>query len=608
MNRHVPSPVRTATLARRSHRIRLLIAAAVLGAAAALAPWAQARPTLPELLPPDVAFAVGASDLASQSERFAPFLEEAERLELARHLSALFPADLASEAGLDAESELGGLVGGWGELDPMELVGREAWLVVSASRLRPLPALTGVARATPEAEAAFAAWIADAAERPGTTRRTEGDAVLYTYLPEAGATDRDGSAMPEVPVAYAQADDLLVVSTDPEVVRAVLRAHAGGSDPVWADSEGYRALDRLGDGHLRTFLDPDPLLAGLAPVATSFGAGPVLERLRDAMRTVGPTVGRVRFEADGVASASLRTPDRNGPDPALARLLTEARAADPAVVATAPADALSVASVGHDLSGWWAWLDDLLAAAATLGLPDASEAASLFGLDPKRTVLSWTGDRSVAIVTGPAAPTTPGTVAGSLLGEEALLIATDRPEAARTGVQETFTNVGALLGGFLAPSGVGAVAPETVEVAGVEVLRLRLSEALIVDAAPLDGWLLLTGSPSATEAVLRARAAGDAGPAPLVAAAADLPSDAVAWTVADDGATLRGSVDGLVAQLQLLAGLGGAGALDFDAVDAASTSLRAYVGFVADRLGVRVAHTTLEDDSLMHRSFSEVAW
>ena len=45
-----------------------------------------------------------------------------------------------------------------------------------------------------------------------------------------------------------------------------------------------------------------------------------------------------------------------------------------------------------------------------------------------------------------------------------------------------------------------------------------------------------------------------------------------------------------------------------DAVDEASEALRAYVAFVGDRLGVRVAHTTVQDGSLLHRSFVEVVW
>ncbi|MEX2502506.1 MAG: hypothetical protein WD336_09025 [Trueperaceae bacterium] len=580
--------------------LRTVVLALVLLACAPLA----SSQSLPALLPDDVALAVGVVGLEAQADRWRPFLDEAERLDLLERLAAAIPAGLADDAGLDGDADAIDLPDGILALDAMDLLGREAWLTVSASRFRPLPAVTIVTRTTPAAEAAFADWIADAADGPGTVRRNEGDAVFYTRLPGPDATGADLG----VPVAYAQQGDLLVLSSDPEIVRSILRARAGGSDPVWADSDTYRAMADLGDGHLFGLIDAAPLTSGLNALAGAYGAGPLLARVQDALRSAGPSAGLLRFEDGGLASRTVQLPRADGPDPQLVRLLTGTRAADPTAVSFAPDGALAVASSGHDLTGWWAWLDDVLAAGTSLGLPDASEAAQLFGLDVKGSLLAWTGDRSVQIVTGPPAAAQPGIADAPLLGEQALLIATDAPDAARAGLERTFTDLGAMLGGFLAPSGMGAARPTSVQVAGVEVLRLELSETLALDAAVLDGWVLLTGSPEATEAVLAAHASGGTGPEALASAALDLPSDAVRWSLTNDRASLAGGSEAAVAQLQLIAGLAGAGALDFAAVDDASDALSVWLAFVAERLGTSASYVVVEEGRLQGRGFTDVAW
>lgn len=559
-----------------------------------------AAQSLPQLLPADVALAVGLNDLESETERLRPFLDEAERLDLIALLTAVLPddADVAlDEGGMpDVPAALAGL-------GPLDLVGQEAWLAVSASPFSPLPALTLIARPSDAGRDAFAQAIADAAGREGVEQRSEAGSTFYTYVPDMSDDDLLG-----VPVAYAQTGGLLVLSTDPEIVRFVLRADAGGSDPTLADTPTYAALRDLGPGQVMGLLDAEPLLRGLAPLAGSYGAGAVLERVRAALRTAGPTVGVLRADDEGLAGTGLRSPAADGPDTRLYDLLTQGVAPGVEVLAYAPDTAVSVAAGGADLSGWWAWLDDVVASAAELGIPSASEALQLIGLDANTLLLDWAGDGWVQIQTD--APTAPeaGSTDVPLFDAQVLLVASRDDAAARRGLTSAFTTLGATLAGFLSPSGQGVVAPTTVEVAGVDVTRLTLSETLVLDAAVIDGWAVLSGSPEATEAVLSARASGTAGPAALIDAAAELPANPLSWSVSDNATATGGSTDALVTQLQMLAGLGGAATLDFEAVDAASEAVTAWSAFVAERLGTSRSATVMDGDTLRSESRTYLDW
>lgn len=595
------TPPRTVSPApdRSSARPAWLRAALVLVAPLLLAAPVAAQ-SLPELLPADVALAVGLVDVESQTDRLQPFLDEAERLGLIASLTAVLPDD--ADAALDDEG-MPDVPPALAGLGPLDLVGQEAWLAVSASPFSPLPAVTLIARPSESGRDAFAQAIADAAGRAGVEQRSEAGSPFYTYVPDASDDDLLG-----IPVAYAQAGSLLVLSTDPEIVRFVLRADAGGGDPTLADTATYAALRELGAGQVMGLLDAEPLLRGLAPLAGSYGAGALLERVRDALRTAGPTVGVLRADDDGLAGTGLRMLAADGPDTRLYDLLSQGVAPGVEVLAYAPDTAVSVSAGGADLRGWWAWLDDVMASAAELGVPSASEALQLVGLNAGTLLLDWAGDGWVQIQT--AAPTAPaaGSTDVAIFDAQALLVASRDDAAARQGITSTFTILGATLAGFLSPSGQSVVAPTTVEIAGVDVTRLVLSETLVLDAAVVDGWAVLTGSPEATEAVLSARASGSAGPAALIDAAAELPVDPLSWSVSDDAAATGGSADALVSQLQMLAGLSGAATLDFEAVDAASESVTAFSAFVAERLGASHAATVSSGDTLRTESRTYLDW
>jgi hypothetical protein len=595
MTPRLPTPDR-----RRRSALRSVLATAL--ALLLLAP--AAAQSLPQLLPRDAALAVGLVDLASQTDKLQPFLDEAERLGLLESLGAAVPAEATEELGEDGTPDLPDAFEG---LEILDLLGREAWIAVTASPFQPVPAVTMIARVSGAAQDAFATAIAEAADRPGTERLAEGEAPFYTWVPPSDGGDA-GVTGPDLPVAYAQAGDVVVVSTDPETVRFVLRARAGGGEPTLADSELYTALRGLGDGHVLGMLDLEPLLAGLEPLAQANGAGALLTRIRAALTTAGPTVGLLRADDDGLRSLGLRLPRADGPDPALYGLLTRGEAPGAEVLAFAPEGTLTVAAGGLDLAGWWAWLDDVAASAAELGVPSATEALQMVGVDVNAVLLDWAGDAWAQVQTAPPAPGAAGASDVPLLGETALLVATRDDAAARQGLTTLFQTLGATAAGFMSPSGEAMVAPQTVQVAGVDVVRLPLSDTLVLDAAVVDGWAVLTGSADATEAVLTARASGSAGPDALADVVRAFPDGALSWTASDAGRSTGGSTGALVSQLQMLAGLGGAGTLDFDAVDDASEAVTAFAEFLAERIGTSRSVTTFDGGVLRNEGRTEVSW
>lgn len=557
--------------------------------------------SLPELLPEDVVAAIGVRDLTAQQDRIQPFLDEAERLGLVESVSGAVPDDADPEE--LADTELPDVPEALRDLDPLDVLGQEAWVAVSASPFRPIPAVTVIVRPNDEAAQAFRTVIQDAEGQEGVERLSEGDRTLYTFVPPSETSDFD------LPIAYALADEgVLVASSDPEIVRFVLRGLSGSDEASFAQSDAFAALEGLGEGVTFGLLDAAPLANALEPFATSFEAGPVLQRVHDALLTAGPAVGLTRVTDEGLESRGLLMPREDGPDQALYGLLTEGTTADASVLRFVPDDAVTLSASVFDVSGWWAWLDDVLASAQSLGLPPASQLMGMFGIDPQAALLDWAGDDLVQIVAAPPVAAEAGIPQeGFGQGSVVLLEATDEA-AARQGLNMLLSAIGPNMAAFTSPSGQAVATPETVQVAGRDVQRLQVSDTMSIDAAVVDGWALLSMSPDATEAILNAYAADDGAPEAFADVAADLPLPARAWSVSDVSGMILGSSEALVAQLQLLAGLGGAGDLDFDAVDEASADVQAWLTFLGERVGTSRSVTTVEDGTVRTEGLTPVDW
>ncbi|MDZ7799901.1 MAG: hypothetical protein U5K81_03780 [Trueperaceae bacterium] len=589
------TPTRLATPSAPLRRpIRLVAAVAALAFAWGATASAQ---SLPSLLPQDAAVAIGLHDLASESERVQPFLDEAERLGLIDTLGAAIPAEATDELDVEENPVPEALRG----LETMDVLGQEAWLVVSASQSRPIPAATMIARVSPDTADAFATAMADAmGEDPGVARLEEEGRGFYTRMPS------DDDDLP-LPLAYAQSDDVVVASTDVEIVRFVLRAQSGVDEPSMDDAPLYASLQELGDGAVRWMMDADPLLGAAQPFAASTEFGPLLSRFRDAIRTAGPSTGVIRVTDDGIASSELQRPDASGPDASLHGLLTQSDAPGAEVLSFAPAGAIAVSAGTFDVNGWWAWLDDVLGSVAEQGVPTATQALAMFEIDARSVLLDWAGTRIAQVQASPPEAVQPGVTPNALLGSQVLLIDSRDDAAAKEGLATLLGAIGPNLGAFTSPDAQGSAAPTRVEVAGHEVLRLEISDGFLIDAAVVDGWVLLSGSSDATATALEAYAQGG-GASVLNDAHAQVPSGVRSWSVSDTQGALRGSVGGLVGQLQMMAGMAGGANLDFQSVDEAGTAIEAYAEFVAERLGASVSYTTVEDGALRSQGSTEIDW
>lgn len=577
---------------------RLRVKGAALLAALALV-WATvaSAQSLPELLPQDVVLAVGLHEFEDQSERLRPFLDEAERLGLADTVGDAVPGDAADDLD-DAEDAVPDALR---ELDAMDFLGQEAWLTVAASQARPMPAVTVIARVSDDAAAGLDEVMAAAVEEdPGVSRLEEEGRTLYTRVPSGG------DDLP-LPVSYAQSENVLVASTDVEVVRFVLRAQSGAGEPNMAGSALYASLRDLGEGTALGMLDADPLLAAAEPFAASTEFAPLVDRLRTAVQTAGPSVGLIRFSDEGIASSSRQLTDAQGPDGALHTLLTQSNAPGRDVLAFAPAESIAVSVGTFDVGGWWAWLDDVLGSVADEGVPTATEAVQMFGLDVNVALLDWAGSQIAQVQASAPEVAEPGVTPDALLGSQVLLIESRDDAAAETGLSALLGAIGPGLGGMTSPGGEAAPTPETVEVAGQQVLRLQIAEGFLIDAAVVDGWVLLSGSSDATTAMLEAYAQGG-GATVLEDAAGGVPSDARAWSVTDGQRAMRGSVSGLVGQLQMMAGMAGAAELDFEDVDQAGAAVTEFAEFVAERMGPSVTVTTVEGDVLHTEGSTKIGW
>lgn len=555
--------------------------------------------SLPSLVPQDAAVAVGLHDLASESDRLQPFLDEAERLGLIDTVGSAIPEEATEELDVDVEEDP--VPDALRGLETMDVLGQEAWLVVSASQSRPMPAATVIARVSSDTADAFATAMAEALdEDPGVARLEEEGRAFYTRMPS------DEDEMP-VPLAYAQSDDVLVASTDVEIVRFVLRAQSGVDEPSMDDASLYGSLQELGDGAVRWMVNADPLLAAAQPLADSTDFGPLLSRLRDAMRTAGPSAGVIRFTEEGIASAALQRPDASGPDASLHGLLTQSDAPGEEVLSFAPAGAIAVSAGTFDVNGWWSWLDDVLGTVTDQGVPTATEALAMFEIDARTVLLDWAGTRYAQVQASPPEAVEPGEAPDALLGSQVLLIDARDEAAAEEGLETLLGAIGPNLGAFTSPDAEGGATPTRVEVAGQEVLRLEISDGFLIDAAVVDGWVLLSGSSDATATALEAYAQGG-GASVLNDAHAEVPSGVRGWAVSDAQGAVRGSVGGLVGQLQMMAGMSGAANLDFQSVDEAGSAVEAYAEFIAERLGVSVSYTTVEDGALRSQGSTAIDW
>jgi hypothetical protein len=578
-------------------RIMLPTLALSLGAVAA----AQ---ELTELLPAETFFALGMQNLEEASAQLEDFQEEFRRLEVADALQGL--GEDAGGAVLGGAASGGAAPGGAGtqdfddltdetqralqDLGSLEVFGQEAWIAVSVTPFNPLPALTLLTRVTPDGAERVRAQL-EAAEL--NTEAFEESGTPFFQLPLEGGG-------PVSVVAYALADDLLVLSTNPDELRGVLRRHAGADEPSLATAESYRStLETLESGTFYSFFDYAQLAEAAAPYGQNLGFDPLVQRLTQAFTTAGAVGSVVRLTDDALVTESFQLPNREGGDATLYSLLSDERAASADVAV--PEGALSATVSAVDLSGWYAYLNELALTVPELGGDLDSLILSFTGLNLRESIFSWTGDQLVTLTTGLGEVAQPGVPSDNLLGDTVYLIEATNAAAAQRGLGALLQNLSQVTSSLSDPEGgAGSAQREQTTVAGVEVTRFSVAPGVTLLYAVEGGYALIATSDAAMERALSAQVEG--GREDLFG---EVPGGASSFSYTDSRATFEGLSQQLSSQLQLAAGMGGASGLDFDAVEDASEAVEAFFGFVATRLSESVGYSERTDGGI--RSYSETA-
>src|SRR5690606_25541263 len=113
----------------------------VLLCAAALFASTSSAASLLSLLPAETLAAFGVEGLAEHEAKAEVFIDEWNRLDLTALLEAAYGEELEGSSGSDDMDVPQALL----DADPLDLIGQELWLTVSASSFNPLPAITLVA-------------------------------------------------------------------------------------------------------------------------------------------------------------------------------------------------------------------------------------------------------------------------------------------------------------------------------------------------------------------------------------------------------------------------------------------------------------------------------
>src|SRR5690606_1634210 len=379
----------------RTTLTKLLLSLAALLAGAA---WAA---ELPRFLPAETLLAIGVEGLERHETKARPFIDEWERLNLTELLEAAF----ADEDDDDAVPmpDLG--------VGLLDLIGREAWLAVSASQFNPLPAVTVLARVTPDGMAAARDLFARAAEEGEATQMTEGS-IAFTVV----ASPDDDLPMP---IAYAAFDDVVLVSSNPDVPRRGPRRSQAAADVA-------------------------------APFASGMGFDALVERVAAAAGTAG-VVGSVTTVTDeGFQTVGVRVLGSEAQDPQLYRLIVGAAPVSDRALAFVPPTALGVSVASVDLPGWWDWLEDVVASEPAIGITDIDQMVQeAIGLDMQRTLFGWMGDEVATITLGYGEPSFMPTQLVNPLGEVVYLVETTDEAAAAAGLNEFFMFGTSMAGSFM---------------------------------------------------------------------------------------------------------------------------------------------------------------
>ncbi len=586
---------------------------------------AQAQ-DLAKLLPADTFFALGIRDWASHREKLQPYVDEFTRLELGQALLELGEGAAESEGGgiadslgLGEDSPEDAAASGeemstddflkewqarFGDTDLLDMFGTEAWIGVSATTSNPLPSVTLLTKLTPDVSAQFATVIAEENSKNNAETLSEGEFEFYTITDTSAEADSALSTF-----AFAQHQDILMLSTNPDTLRGLLRQLGGSSDPNFTTSAGYQSsLATLEAGNAYAYFDLPTIAENYAPLAKQVGFDQLIDRLEQAFNTAGITGGVSRFTDEGTEGQGVQAINPDGGDASLLALLTESGVADKSVLERAPEGALAVSSSYANLTGWWDYLNELVAVQPELG-GDLDTILQGFGLDLRGTFFGWVGSQVFSITTGVSETVEPGVAASNLLGEAVYMFEASDEAAAQEGLTTLVQTISAQVAAFADPSGgTGNAAESTTDIAGVTVNNFEITSGVNLSYAVTNGYALLATSQDAMTKVLSAADGSLSGVEAVQSLVTFIPEDASSFTISNDQVTLQSTASQLSSSIQTTAGIGGASNLDFDKVEAASAKFEEFLNFVAERLGYSVSYSRQGEVGVTSSSKTEVRW
>ncbi len=572
----------------------LLLAALVASAALAA--------DLTNLLPQESVIVVGVEGLAAHEAKLNAFTDEWERLDLSRLLTAAMGD--GDESG-DPEVMAAVLE----QVSLLDIVGQEAWIGISVASFNPLPAVTMIARATPDAANAYREQFIT----------TEGDIQTFTEgnitfsvktLPVDPEEEMDAVGAAFSTVSFAQFDDITVIVSNPDVMRGVLRRYQGSNEPGLASNAGFAStVGQLGTANGYFFLDLPTVIKTVAPLGAGMGFDNVIARLSGAFDVGGTFGGVTTITADGLEGRTLRVLGDATADPRAHALLTQA-----AVVTDATAAFVSPSTVGYsvshfDLPGWWGWLKSVVESSPELGIDNVDAMlGEMIGIDLNRLLMGWMGTE-IGVITAGSAPTAEiGMAIENPLGDSVYAIATRDAAAAEAGLSELFMMASMMLSSFTSADGTGAQTPPASRmVAGVTVTDYSFGDMLSVSTAVVDGYALIATTPAAMDDALSARQQGGGLSVSLAGLRPLIPSGVTSYSISDDSATMRTLAQSVVAELGMVVGFA-PGDIDFDAADDAGAALASFLNFVADRLGGSYTYGYVDGNALRGNSHTSVDW
>lgn len=539
---------------------------------------------LTSLMPRDTFFALGIQNGEELLAEFPELQAEWENLNIVEALLAVSGVE-ASQDELRSVQE---------NINNFAFLNHEAWLSASASSYNPLPAILLLAQMDETTLEEVSEMLAEAEPADSFT---EGD---YSFYQAAGEED-------DVQLFYALADDVLLLSSSPDVLRGSLRQVAGSEDPSFVDSDGYNlTLTTMpDDAYLYSYIDYAQVATLANPYVQGFGVDKLVARVVQGFETAGVSAGYAHItEREGERvwlSRSIQALNANAGDGELYTLLTPESTLSLDALQFMPADALSYGQNVVDLPAWWDYIDGI---AATLPWLDGSldDTLELFlDVSLKDDFFSWMGEQVAVVVLEPAEVTTPGVAVDSLLGDAVYIFEVDNTRAARNRLPKFLSSLAEGVSTFTDPMGKGeAIEVDDIIVAGVDAQVYQMSDGISLVYALTDGYMLLATTQEGLERSIMAYQ-GDNLASVLKP---DLPANATSYGYSDAAASLRSSSAQITSQMQLMAGIAGSENLDFDTIEEASAKLEQFFDTLASYLGESQSYSYADDGILYNEAYT----